>query len=204
MTKLINEAEIKDTSIETHQTLNRSEYIKMKIEIKHRYTENVLYACDAENLKDAVIESVNKKTDLRGADLRDANLRDANLRGADFHDANLGGADLGGTNLRGVNLGGANLRGADFRGEKIAICPISMSGTTWDILISESYLVIGCQRHPHDEWKAFTADEINMMESRASTFWTANKTWLLSACKAHRKESLAFRKANPESEVKSD
>ena len=201
----------------------------MKIEIKHRYTENVLYACDAENLKDAVIESVNKKTDLRGADLRDANLRDANLRGADFHDANLGGADLGGanlrdanlrgadfhdanlggadlggTNLRGVNLGGANLRGADFRGEKIAICPISMSGTTWDILISESYLVIGCQRHPHDEWKAFTADEINMMESRASTFWTANKTWLLSACKAHRKESLAFRKANPESEVKSD
>jgi uncharacterized protein YjbI with pentapeptide repeats len=235
---------------------------KMKFEIKHRRTENVLYACDAENLKDAVIEAVGKKADLsdadlrdadlrgadlrdadlrgadlrdaylggadlrdadlrgadlrdadlRGADLRDAYLRDANLGGANLGDANLSDANLGGANLSGANLsdaylrdaylgdanlGGANLRDAYLRGEKIAIVPISILNLTWDILISESYLKIGCQRHTHDEWKAFTDDGIAKMEGRASSFWSANKSWLLSACKAHRKESLAYRKANP-------
>ena len=217
----------------------------MKIEIKQRYTEDVLYTCDAENLKDAVIEAVSKDADLRDADLGGANLNGANLngaylRGADLRDADLGGADLrgadlNGADLHGADLGGANLRGADLRdadlrdadlrdaylrgadlrdadlcgaylrgaylrgadlyGKKIVIAPISILNLTWDILISESYLVIGCQRHTHDEWKAFTKDEIKKMESRASNFWTANKSWLLSACKAHRKESLKFRKA---------
>jgi hypothetical protein len=37
------------------------------------------------------------------------------------------------------------------------------------------------------------------MDSNASKFWQSNKSWLLSACKSHRKESLAYRKANPES-----
>ena len=154
----------------------------MKIEIKHRYTDNVLYVCYAENLKEAVIEAISKNINLSGADLHGADLSGANLHGAD-----LGGANLGGTYLSCAYLGG----------EKLAICPISMSGTTWDILISESYLVIGCQRHTHGEWKTFTMKEIAEMESRASKFWTANKSWLLSACEAHRKESLAYRKSNP-------
>jgi hypothetical protein len=177
-------------------------------EIKHRYTENILYACDAENLKDAVIEAAAKKADLggaylRGADLGGAYLRGAYLSGADLggaylRGADLGGADLGGAYLRGAYLSGADLSGAYLSSEKIAIAPISILNLTWDILISESYLKIGCQRHTHDEWKAFTDDEIAEMESRASSFWTSNKIWLLSACKYHRKESLAFRKANPE------
>jgi hypothetical protein len=192
-------------------------------EIKHRYTENILYACDAENLKDAVIEAVGKKADLSGADLSgadlsgadlldaylsNADLSGADLSGADLLDAYLSNADLSGANLSGANLSGADLRGADLSnadlsnadlsGEKIAIAPISILNLTWDILISESYLKIGCQRHTHYEWKAFTDDEIAEMESRASSFWTSNKIWLLSACKYHRKESLAFRKANPE------
>ena len=157
----------------------------MKIEIKHCYTENVLYTCDAENLSSAVIEAVGEKADLSGAD----------LSGADLRGAYLSGAYLCGTDLRGAYLSGAYLCGADLSGEKIAICPILMSGTTWDILISESYLAIGCERHTHDEWRAFTKDEIKEMESRASDFWAANKSWILSACKAHRKESLKFSEA---------
>ena len=46
-------------------------------------------------------------------------------------------------------------------------------------------MTIGCQRHTHAEWEAFTDEAISNMESRASEFWKANRDWLLSACKAH-------------------
>jgi uncharacterized protein YjbI with pentapeptide repeats len=100
------------------------------IEIKHGYTNNVLFACDLGTIKEAVVKAVSSGADLRGANLRgaylcganlyganlyDANLYDANLRGADLRGANLRGADLRGANLRGANLRGANLYGANLR-----------------------------------------------------------------------------------------
>jgi uncharacterized protein YjbI with pentapeptide repeats len=197
------------------------------IEIKHRFTGNVLFACDAGNLKEAVVKAVKggadlggaylRGADLRGADLRDAYLRDAYLGGADLRDADLrdaylGGADLrdadlrdaylGGAYLRDAYLGGADLGGAYLRGEKIAIRPLSITGLYWDVLITESYMEIGCQRHEHAEWKKFDYEAISDMASNASEFWKQNKTWLLAACKAHRAESLAYRKAHPEIEEK--
>jgi uncharacterized protein YjbI with pentapeptide repeats len=192
----------------------------MNIEIKHRFTGNVLYACDAENMKDALVKAVKSGADLggadlggaylRGADLCGAYLRGADLRGADLCGAYLCGAylfgaDLGGAYLRGADLGGAYLRGAylrgaDLRGEKLAISPISITGLYWDVLISESYMVIGCQRHEHSKWKAFDDGEISGMASNALAFWKQNKSFLMAACKAHRAESLAYRKAHPEIE----
>jgi len=100
----------------------------MKIEIKHRYNDSVLFAheCEENSLK-ITLEMALKASanlygaNLYGADLGGANLYGANLRGADLYGANLRGADLrganlGGANLRGANLGGANLRGADLYG----------------------------------------------------------------------------------------
>jgi hypothetical protein len=215
----------------------------MNIEIKHRYTNNVLYACKASDIREATVKAVSESADLRGADLYGADLRGANLygadlygadlrganlygadlrgadlRGADLRGANLYGADLRGANLRGADLRGANLRGADLRGanlygadlygadlrganlygEKIAIPPILIGGLRWIICISESYLEIGCQRHKHEEWKAFDDETITEMDSGAADFWNQWKTHLLAMCKSHRKESLAFRKANPD------
>jgi uncharacterized protein YjbI with pentapeptide repeats len=207
------------------------------IEIKHRYTENVLYACKAETLREAVIEAVAIHADLYGADLRGANLygadlygadlrganlRGANLRGADLYGANLRGAnlrgaDLYGANLRGANLRGADLYGADLRGadlygadlrganlyganldgEKLVITPIQIGGLYWSVLISEGYMRIGCERHEHKEWAAFDENRIARMDSHASEFWAQWGKTLLQMCKTHRKESLAFRKANP-------
>jgi uncharacterized protein YjbI with pentapeptide repeats len=96
------------------------------IEIKHRYTNNVLFACDLDTIKEAIVEALSSGADLCGADLRGADLRGANLRGANLYDANLRGtnlyganlcgADLCGANLYGTNLYGANLRGADLYG----------------------------------------------------------------------------------------
>ena len=89
------------------------------IQIKHRYTEAVLFESEAETLRKAVKEAVKHKVDLRGAYLRDAYLGgaylgDAYLGGADLGDAYLGGAYLRGAYLGGAYLGGADLRGADL------------------------------------------------------------------------------------------
>ena len=198
------------------------------IEIKHRYTGSTLCSFESVDIKDCLQQAVKSGAnlsgaDLTGADLRGADLSYADLRGADLSGANLNGAYLYGANLSGADLRGsylsyANLSGADLRGsylsdaylsdadlrgaylsgEKIAIEPILISGLYWYVTISESFLKIGCQRHRHSEWSKFTDDEIAEMEPRAIKFWKQNKSWLLSACKSHRKESLAYRKSNHE------
>ena len=86
----------------------------MKIQIKSRFTDSVLFECDKNSMKLAVEFALEQKADLYGAD-----LRGADLRGADLRDANLRGADLRGANLYGADLCGANLRGAHLRGAKI-------------------------------------------------------------------------------------
>ena len=121
---------------------------RIKIEIRHRWTGNVLfeYSSDdntiAETLRKAVDSDADLRgadlsgADLRGADLRDAYLRGANLRGADLRDANLRGADLSGADLRDAYLRGANLRdadlyGADLRGANLRganLCDANLSG----------------------------------------------------------------------------
>ena len=88
----------------------------MKIEIKSRFTAEVLFSAELENnsIKLTLQAAIEAKADLRGADLRDANLYGADLRGADLRDAYLRGAYLRGADLYGANLRGAYLRGADL------------------------------------------------------------------------------------------
>ena len=87
--------------------------MKIKIEIKNRWTGKILFEYEKENntVKDTLIEAVKS-----GAYLGGAYLRDAYLGGADLGGAYLGGADLGGAYLGGADLGGAYLRGADLGG----------------------------------------------------------------------------------------
>src|SRR3990167_5532157 len=105
----------------------------MKLELKHKTTNAVLFTLDAKTIKDALENAVKGGAYLGDANLRDANLRDANLGGANLDGANLGeanregairdganlrGANLGDANLRDANLDGANLRGANLEGAK--------------------------------------------------------------------------------------
>ena len=41
----------------------------MKIEIKHRYTNEVIYSCEAESIKEAVEKAVKENANLRNANL---------------------------------------------------------------------------------------------------------------------------------------
>src|SRR4030065_190927 len=83
----------------------------MKIEIKSRFSLEVLfsYECENNNIAVTVRAAIKAKANLYGANLYGANLCGANLGGAALSGANLGGANLGGANLYGANLGGANL-----------------------------------------------------------------------------------------------
>jgi hypothetical protein len=73
------------------------------LDIKNIY-DAIIFASAALTLKDALVEAVSKKADLRGANLDGADLRGANLRGANLCGANLYGADLGGADLDGKKV----------------------------------------------------------------------------------------------------
>ena len=85
----------------------------MKIEIRNRWTNEVIYSAEAESLKAALATCAKL-----GANLRSANLSGANLSGANLRSAILSGADLSGANLRSADLYGADLYGADLYGAK--------------------------------------------------------------------------------------
>jgi hypothetical protein len=103
----------------------------MKFQIKHRWTDAVLFECElsediakqplSAQLGYAVKEVLKSDADLSGADLSDAYLSDAYLSGADLRgaylsDAYLRGADLSDADLRDADLRDADLRDADLRG----------------------------------------------------------------------------------------
>ena len=143
------------------------------IQIKSRFTGNVLKEVDAANLRGANLRGAN----LRAADLRDADMRDAELCGADLRAANLRGADLRGADLRCADLLGANLCG-----EKLKSTPVFIYGLKWFVTVTNEFLTIGCQRHTHAEWEAFSDEQISDMDEGALNFWQMWKTSLLSVC----------------------
>ncbi len=63
------------------------------MQIKHRYTDEVLFDHLSDNLRQAILAAVNQGAYLIGADLRGANLSDAYLIGAYLRGADLSGAD---------------------------------------------------------------------------------------------------------------
>ena len=94
----------------------------MKIEIKSRFSLEVLFSheCEDNSVAITLAAAINAKANLRSADLRSADLGGAdlygaNLGGANLYGADLYGADLYGADLRSANLYGANLRSADLR-----------------------------------------------------------------------------------------
>ena len=156
------------------------------MEIKHRYSDKILFSCDAPTMRETVEKAVKS-----GADLRNANLSSAYLSGANLSSANLSSANLRDANLSGAYLSGANLSGADLsttylNGERLVLAPISILNLKWEVLITGEYMTIGCQRHTHKEWASFTEDGIKTMHTAAVDFWFgAWRIPLLNMCEAH-------------------
>jgi uncharacterized protein YjbI with pentapeptide repeats len=68
-------------------------------EIRHRFTNAVLWTGSANTIKEAVTAAVK---------------RGSNLSGSNLSGSNLSGSNLSGSNLRGSNLSGSNLSGSDL------------------------------------------------------------------------------------------
>ena len=132
----------------------------MKIEIKHRYNDSILFAhdCEENSLKITLQMALKASANLYGADLGGANLRGANLYGADLRGADLGGADLGGANLYSANLYGANLYGKKLIGDRpfLQLGPIgSRSDYLLSFIIDKGiHLKAGCFSGSIDEFES--------------------------------------------------
>ena len=88
-----------------------------KIEIKNRWTGDIIFTSTKKTFKEAVVEAANE-ANLCEADLRGANLCRANLYRANLYETNLHGADLSGANLDEADLSGANLYEANLHEAK--------------------------------------------------------------------------------------
>ncbi|RMF53250.1 MAG: pentapeptide repeat-containing protein [Bacteroidetes bacterium] len=108
---------------------------------------------------------------LIGADLSGADLSGADLSGARLIGADLGGADLNRADLSGADLSWADLRGACLSGAKFLECKTEI----WTIQVHADSVRIGCQHHSHEEWMAFSDEEIAKMDDRALDWWRRYK-----------------------------
>jgi len=86
----------------------------MKIQIKNRFSGDVIFETDAENLGQAVLIALKAKANLSSANLSYADLRSADLRSADLSSADLSSADLSSADLSSANLSSADLSSADL------------------------------------------------------------------------------------------
>lgn len=131
----------------------------MKHQIKHRYTDTVLFECD---VPDNVESGLRTRYALERAYLARANLAYANLAGA--------------------YLEGANLAGAKWRdGVIINRAPLQISGLHWTVYILDTHMQIGCELHSLADWATFDDRRIAEMDGRdALRFWKAHKTALLA------------------------
>jgi len=86
----------------------------MKIKIKNRFNESIIFETDAESLGAAVIAAIAAKTYLYGANLSRADLSGAYLSGANLSRANLSRANLSVADLSDADLSRANLSRADL------------------------------------------------------------------------------------------
>ena len=139
----------------------------MKIEIKNRFSGDVLFSHEAENntMSTTVSEAVKQDANLRGADLGSADLRDANLRGADLRNANLWDA-----NIRGADLRGADLWCAYGNSKEIK----TIQTNYYTVVMTKKVMQIGCKQFTVKQWKKFDDEEISNMDCKALEFW---KEW---------------------------
>ena len=95
-----------------------------------------------------------------------------------------------GADLTGADLRGANLEGAKIDGEEITKEPLMIQGLYYWVLITESYMRIGCKRYTHQEWSEFKDPTIAAMDSKALDFWNEWKAPLMTMCEKHSKVEI--------------
>jgi hypothetical protein len=97
-----------------------------QLQIRHRFSSEVIYSAPAPSLGALVESAVSWGIDLSHADLVGVNLPRADLSGAQLSGANLTRAILVGADLTGAKLAGATLASADMHG--VILCKANLAG----------------------------------------------------------------------------
>ena len=129
----------------------------MKITIKHRRTDNVLFEGDYDSTKEAVMAALKDGADLHEAYLRGADLRWADLRGAYLREADLRWADLGGAKIN--------------NDVEISLTPYQLDTENYHVYIWDKHIKIGCEFHSMDDWFGFDDSRILTMDNKKGLEW---------------------------------
>ena len=128
------------------------------MQIKHRYTNDVLFENDSDNMRDCLAAAIEGSVNLGYANFSRANLSDANLSGADLSRADLNRADLN-----------------SCTGNRSEIKSI-FTFKTYPITYTDKVMQIGCERHELSEWWEFDDARIVKMDGKtALKFWRESK-----------------------------
>ena len=111
MKYILKNKEIELTQEEVQEIVKQNTTPK-GIEIKNRFTGDIIFSSTKDTMKEAVEEAVES-----GANLYEASLNEADLRGAYLSEASLNEANLYGANLSGADLRGAEMQNAKFYGK---------------------------------------------------------------------------------------
>ena len=141
------------------------------MEIKNRYTGEVIFSDNSDNIKDTLLNAIKSRADLRGCDLRECDLREcyfyeSDLRGSSLNGSSLNGSSLNGSSLRECDLRECDLRGCDLRGCNlygIDLTGCKLYGAViheaylqmyckWYVSIKDNTIQIGCKNKTIDEW----------------------------------------------------
>ena len=107
---------------------NKKEEKVVGIQIKNRWTGDIIFQSSKTTWKDAV-EEAKTHADLTDANLTHADLTHANLTHADLTDADLTSANLTGANLTDANLTDADLTSADLTSADLTACKFYMGSS---------------------------------------------------------------------------
>ena len=163
----------------------------MKIQIKNRWDDSVIFECEANSIKLAVKLAIEananlSSADLSYADLSSASLSSANLSFASLSFANLSSADLSYADLRYANLRNADLRYADLRYAKQKI--VSICALKFILNVTPELVFIGCLKLTHEKAMKFTLKAAKKEGLHKQEF-TELRTMYLAARKIVLKET---------------
>ena len=169
----------------------------MKIEIRHRYTNEVIYSCEAKTIREAVQKAVKENVSLSNSDLSNSNFRNSDLRNSILRNSDFTNSDFTNSILR-----NSDLRNSDFRNSILTNSDLSNSDLSnsenldkttklpiyckWSHGITNGNLIhIGCEKRTIEEWDEFFNSEEELSTERGTeqfkqiqAVYEANKAYL--------------------------
>jgi hypothetical protein len=123
----------RSTPVNIEDYMSEPEVIaKTRIEIKNRFDQSVIFACEATNMRETVLQAVGLKVSLCAADLRYSYLSSADLRSADLRYSDLRSAYLRYSYLRSADLRSADLRYSDLRSADLRSADLRYAKVQWN------------------------------------------------------------------------